>query len=378
MTRDSSRMVANDADLLQPIFGAGLCFLSLFGWLCLATSFGSKPLVADASLAVLPACFFAIGAAMVLSSCVVTVSVDRLRGEVLIRHRWLLKKTERVIPLDTIEAVDLEVKCHTDSDDAITSRVVIRRTGYSAIPLRRSFSNENKRSVANQLRAMFGVGGRNGYAKPGTYDELRLMRKMWSRQEINDELRHRQEVLTGPNNESRITENVNWHLESAEAFQAIATHVVAVTKWFSADFQIKDAFVYIAQRSPAGGINQTLCEGRAGQNLMKMSLKTWRFQTDDLPKVDSAELIAVAGLAPHFVAMSSDTAVASMVLNERVVEALATWGHHHSLSLGFTENKPLSVLFSPRGVYVLTLGTLDVKRLEELAAVGAELVNANR
>ena len=315
---------------------------------------------------------------MVLSSCVVTVSVDKLRGEVLIRHRWLLKKTERVIPLDTIEAVDLEVKGHTNSDDTITSRVVIKRTGYSAIPLRRSFSNENKRSVANQLRAMFGVGGRNGYAKPGTYDELRLMHQMWSKQEIKDEMRHRQEVLTGLNNEIRVTANVKWHLESAEAFQAIATHVEAVTKWFSADFQIKNAFVYIAQRSPAGGINQTLCEGRPGQTLMKMSLKTWRFKTDDLPQANSAELVAVAGLAPHFVAMSSDTSVASMVLNKRVVEALTTWGHHHSLQLGFTENKPLSVLFSPRGVYVLTLGTLDVMRLEEFAALGAELVNANR
>lgn len=378
MTRDSSRMVATDADVIQPLWGAGFCFFSLFGWLCMATSFGSKPPVADASLILLPACFFAIGAAMVLSSCVVTVSVDKLRGEVLIRHRWLLWKTERVIPLDTIEAVDLEVKHPTDSDESMTSRVVIKRTGYSAIPLRRSFSSENKRSLANQLRAMFGVGGRNGYANPGTYDELRLMRQMWSKQEIDDEMRHRQEVLTGPNNEIRITANVKWHLESAEAFQAIATHVEAVTKWFSADFQIKDAFVYIAQRSPAGGINQTLCEGRPGQTLMKMSLKTWRFKTDDLPNFDSAELVAVAGLAPHFVAISSDTSVASLVLNKRVVEALATWGHHHSLQLGFTEKKPLSVLFSPRGVYVLTVGTLDVMRLEELAAVGAELVNANR
>jgi hypothetical protein len=118
-----------------------------------------------------------------------------------------------------------------------------------------------------------------------------------------------------------------------------------------------------------------------GRMLARASMSLHGFAADDLPGSKLARLLTLdPPLDRSFVAFSPDAAEARQIVNPSVAEALADWDARHPLETNQVGNAPgpLVVLFAPSGVYAATRGELDPSRRAELAAIGAELVKAER
>ena len=102
------------------------------------------------------------------------------------------------------------------------------------------------------------------------------------------------------------------------------------------------------------------------------------FGSEDTPGLNSGEVLPTLGpqLESHFSAFTSDPGAARQILNPWIAAPLADWATRYPLK---QVQKPglfgqLVVLFSPRGVYIASLGTMIPEAVEELANLGAELV----
>jgi hypothetical protein len=73
-------------------------------------------------------------------------------------------------------------------------------------------------------------------------------------------------------------------------------------------------------------------------------------------------------------AFTSDPAGARQILNPWVERPLADWAQKYPLKQGNTNQ--LAVIFSPQGVYLATMGLVNPEFLQELTALGVELVKA--
>ena len=102
------------------------------------------------------------------------------------------------------------------------------------------------------------------------------------------------------------------------------------------------------------------------------------FSEDEVPGKGQAHLLDFTELEPHFMALSPDQSAARQILNTFVVQVLADWGERHPLAAIQVGDKlgQLVVLYSPKGVYAATIGTLAPSQLNELAATGVQLVDA--
>lgn len=142
----------------------------------------------------------------------------------------------------------------------------------------------------------------------------------------------------------------------------------------------RGTFVYLAQipaqKSSSGGL---FTRGVIGKLAARASLALYGFAGEDLPDSNQAKLLPLdPPLDSHFMGLSPDPSVARKILSPRVADTLDDWAAGHPVKTVQTGNasEQLVVLFSPRGLYVATLGLVDPSRLAELTAIGVELVKA--
>jgi hypothetical protein len=112
--------------------------------------------------------------------------------------------------------------------------------------------------------------------------------------------------------------------------------------------------------------------------LYQQSIGMYGFRGEDTPGLNTAEVLPSLDphLDSHFSAFASDPGTARQILNPWIAAPLADWATRYPLK---QLQKPglfgqLVVLFSPRGVYVASLGTMIPEALEELTNLGVELV----
>jgi hypothetical protein len=311
----------------------------------------------------------AIGLAFLLLNRGLVITADRGR-RVLRLHYWslILLRTTREIPFNEIAALRVNSSRTMERSTQYTRsyRIEVVRRDNTILPFRGSYSGGafRKQAIVDQLRAFIGLGE--------NFDEspVGLLREVVKTGAL--ESAHIQEGLTGPNAQERVTKGVHWQLQSH------AMGASPITRWFSPDFKTNEGFLLAAQKvagQSGGGIMASL-----GKMLLPQTIALYGFKPADTPNLGQADLLTPlpALVDQHFTVFTSTPVEARRILNPWVQNPLAEWGQRHPLKQVQTGEGPsqLIVLFSPNGVYLVTLGNLQPDHLEELTDIGVEMVKS--
>jgi hypothetical protein len=181
-----------------------------------------------------------------------------------------------------------------------------------------------------------------------------------------------QEAYTGANAQEHITNGVHWFLQSK------GMGASPMTRWFSPDIKTRNGFLFLAQKmagQSSGGFMASL-----GNALFKQTIGLYGFTETEMPNLAQADTLAP--LPPlvdtHFTAFTSDQTEARQILTPWVQNPIAEWGQRYPLKQfqSGARFSQLIVMFCPSGVYLATLGVLKPDQVDELTALGVEMVKA--
>jgi len=311
-----------------------------------------------------------IGLLILLLTRGLTVIADR-NTRIMQLHYWslyFLRRT-REIPFDEIAAirVDSSQSMERSGHQTRSYRIEVVRRDNSIVPFRKYysggfFSSMRKQKIVDQLRTFIGLGQ--------AFDESPVGFMRAINQAATLEATRQQEALTGPNAQEQVTNGVHWQIQST----ALGTS--PVTRWYSPDYKMRNGFLFLAQKvsgQSAGGFMAAL-----GKALFQQSISLYGFKADDTPNI--AQAMPLTPVPPlidfHFTAFTNDQAESRQILNPWTQNPLAEWAQRYPLQQlqpkgSFSQ---LVVLFSPKGVYVATLGTLQPNQVAELTDLGVEMV----
>jgi hypothetical protein len=181
-----------------------------------------------------------------------------------------------------------------------------------------------------------------------------------------------QEKYTGANTQEHITNGVHWFLQSR------GMGASPMTRWFSPDFKTRSGFLFLAQKiagQSSGGFMASL-----GNALFKQTIGLYGFTEAETPNLAQAETLA--SLSPlvdiHFTAFTSDQTESRQIMTPWMQNPLAEWGQRYPLKQlqSGARFSQLIVMFCPSGVYLSTMGVLKPDQVDELTALGVEMVKA--
>ena len=354
---DNREVVIRDVPVFLWIFGVGF-----FGFGIFMVIAGSAPLWAGAL-------FFLFGAGIVLFVPIVTVRHDRSGGVLRVEKIAVVRRKIHEIAVHRIERVDVDHKISTDDGrTSHTYRVVIVEEDGVETPLRTSYSSGRNKKLqqAEAIRQAIGVGGDD----ESPMDFGANIEQAIRLHQVED-----QEAQTGIPIGEQESDGVRWQLESFEYGGAQGGSLVY--RWSSTNFETPDYFLFLAQRVEGVGKQKGLMN-LVGNLLIKQSIKMYGFDEYFTPGVDKASPVEGIDrrLDQYFFVYSSDQEKARKLLNPWTVMPLVGWADRYALEKRSKNFHQLSVLFSPLGVYVSVLNTLDAAQVDELVALGIELVRA--
>lgn len=310
---------------------------------------------------------FAIALLILLTVSVLEVSANRITRTLSISRRGPIQRYHKEIPFSEINAI--QVRGSTDSDGGGRAyRVEIRLKDGNIIPLRETYygGKGGKEKQARKLRDFIGVGGVD--ISGGIFGAIRQMKN----QQFQPQLRAEQESITGYQDQIHETKGVRWQL------QTFAFGSSPVSRWRTTDYALPGNFLYLTQKVrgqeafPGKKFLQTIYD-----KLFEQSLKIYAFESTDTPNRKNAAPYPLGDrLSEYFVAYTSNPQIATQILTPWTTLPLANWAQNHPLTNGSTDQ--LVVLFSPNGLYLAIMGYLNAEYLNELAALGAELVLAQQ
>jgi hypothetical protein len=312
----------------------------------------------------------AIGLVILLITRGLTITADR-NTRILRLHYWSLYfwRTTREISFDEIAAIRVNsIRSMARRGQQTRSfRIEVVRRDNGIIPFRAYyssgfFSSMKKQKIVDQLRAFIGLGE--------TFDESPVGFMRAINQAVTLEAAQQQEAQTGPNSQEHFTNGVHWQLQST------AMGASPVTRWYSPDFKMSSGFLFLAQKvsgQATGGFMAAL-----GNVLFQQSISLYGFKADDVPNLSQATpLTPVPPLIDfHFTAFTNNETESRQILNPWTQNPLAEWGQRYPLQQFQTKGgvTQLVVLFSPNGVYLAKMGVLQPEQVEELTALGVEMV----
>jgi hypothetical protein len=314
-----------------------------------------------------------VGLLLILWGTIVTIQADRQTQILSISSRSVLKGSKKEIAFADISAVQLEMSTsHNRSSrrSGPTYRIVVVCKDGQSIPFHSYYSSgtASKMKQVEKLRAFLGVSG----SDPGFGIKAALQ---FGSQVARQEFQKQQEILTGSEAEDHLTDGVHWKI------QTVTFGGTPVTRWYSSGFQIPGSFLYLAQKvagqrsSSGAGLLAGL-----GKMLFQQSMAVYGFGSEDTPGVEKGEAIIPldSGLEPYFTAYTSDLGTARQILNPWAIAPLADWATRYPLKSlqGRGVFGQLAILFSPRGVYIASLGTMIPEAVEELTNLGVALIKA--
>jgi hypothetical protein len=312
-----------------------------------------------------------LGLLALMLPAALTISADQSTRTLTLRYGLLIPRSVKKIPFDEIETIWVNSNTTRDHDHPTrrntSYRLELVKKDGTNLPFRSYFSGDFllKQRRAEKLRAFIGLAGAVDETPLGI---LRAAPKM-----VQPIFERQQEALTGDNQQIRETSGVHWELQS------VAMGAAPVTRWFSPDFKMAGSFLYLAQKtagqqSGGGGFLASI-----GKTLFRTSMSLYGFSPTDTPGVDNADSLSPldASLEPHFTAFTSDPSAARQILNPWVAMPLRNWAERYPLrQIQQGRFGQLIVLYSPNGVYLATLNILQLDQVDELAALGVELVKA--
>jgi hypothetical protein len=313
------------------LFLLGLVFAA-FGGVVLYQ--GGSPVVAI---------FLLIGLSILLFTNVVTITADRLTRTLVLDYRSALRHSRKEFSFDEITGVSVQFVESTRGRS--TYRVVLQRRDGQLIPLRSTSSSgsRGKERLAAKLRDFMGVPAFD--SSPTGMAHAALSSYIGKLQE---------------------TEGVRWEIQP-----------IGSARWHSPDFMTPGFFLCLAQKAEgqsSGGLLASL-----GSMIFKKLLSR-QFQPDETPGLDQAVTLAPLdpALEPHFMAFTNAPDAARRILNSRVATLLSDWAGRYPVKQfqQMTSFGQLTVLFGPGGVYVAPGELLQPNQVNELSALGIQLVKS--
>ena len=297
------------------------------------------------------------GALMVLLPTILTVTADRQRAILTVRHRSLIRSSVKEYPFRDITGVEVDRQM---SQSSASYRMVLVLASGARAPLRSYYSGgyRNKENKARQLREFLGVARLEG--RPATAAQA-------MRQILNP--------IFQPSSED-TTEGITWRLETANSGAG------QLSRWMTSAFTLPGQFLCLMQKPkgskglPGGGGG---LGGAFSHMLYQQVLTMYGFEPEDFPGLDAAR--AVESLDPRlesdFASITSDQAGAQQLLNPWAVMPLAQWVERYPLKTIQVAGQggQLVVLFSPRGTF-LTCVNAGPEQVEALTRLGVDLVRA--
>ncbi len=287
--------------------------------------------------------FLAIGLAFLVFSSILTVTADRVTRFLTLKYRSVLLSSQKEYSFDEIAGISVEAV--RGSKGGTNYRVVLKRTDGQLIPLRSSSStgSSSKERLASKLRDFTGIAAFDSSPAAKTYAALASYTK-----------------------ELQESDGVHWIIQP-----------VGFARWYSPDFKTSGFFLCIAQKAEgqaSGGILASM-----GNVIFKRVLSN-QFRPDDIPGLDHAcQLMPLDPLLePHFMAYTNAPDSIGPVLNSKVAMLLADWAARHPVRQlrQMPASGPLTILFSPSGVYLAPMQPLQPDLVGELTGLGSALVKA--
>lgn len=308
-----------------------------------------------------------LGLLFLVFTYALTVTADKQTGMLTLDYRSIFHHSVKEILLSQIQSVRVDSsRTRNRGRTSTTYRVEAILKNGETVPFR-SYHTSNMfkhQKWANELRTFLNLGEALDETPMGLFRAARQVGAQVSQSQ--------QEAMTGSNAEMRNTNGVNWQLQS------FGMGAAPGTRWFSPDFKAQSGFLFLAQK--VAGQSSTGFLASLGATLFKQSISLYGFDASDAPNIQTAD--TYASLSPaldqHFMAFTSNQAEAAQILNPWVQGPLADWGAKYPLQQ-FQSGARFSqivVLFSPKGVYIATQGTLAPDKLEELTQLGVELVRS--
>lgn len=316
--------------------------------------------------------FGGAGALILMLTSSLTVTADKTTRTLKLTHRSLLRRSEKAVPFGEIAAIDVEMSLSSSRRGSRkrrtpSYRITLRTHNGETIPFRGYYSGglNLHQTRANQLRAFIGVGG-SDMVSPSDPVEMRTQ----SYEQIH---RDAQESVTGSQAEEQVTNGVRWRLETHSFGNA------PITRWVSPDFKLDNGFIYIAQVIPGQKASTGGLLGGLSTLLFKQSASLYGFSAADTPGMDEAQPMQNPDprLEQHFMVFTSNQAAARQTLNPWVTMPLVNWAHKNPMKQGQSDyGNQLIALYGPNGVTVASLGLATPERLQEITAIGVELVKS--
>lgn len=314
-----------------------------------------------------------IGLLMVSLLPALTISLDRGCRTLRVECRSLLKSDIKEFRLKHIASIDAE-----ESDDGGAYRLVITEHDGTVTPLRSHYGSWNQQ-LQRRLWELTGISGETGVSR-NLKDSISMLTGQHDM--VNLEMRQRQEQMSAPGEAALDSADIVWEVQSTGMGR------VPLTRWFSPDFQMQGAFLFVVQKSPSSSlINRLLTRGMIARKGALASMAMHGFSDSDAPGKSHARLLDIAALQSHFVVVSSDESAARRILNSSVIRSLNRWAARHPINgirrlpndYRMTDSRELgqlAVFCGPRGIYAATVGTLASEPLNELGTIGLDLIRA--
>jgi hypothetical protein len=330
---------------------------------------GAAFLVAGVALAIQPKGLVpgivtgVVGALIAFLPTVLTVSADRQRGVVTVRHRSLFQASAKEYPFRDIASVEVDGSVSIENRRRRASyRLLLVLASGDRVPLRSYYSGgyNRKARTASQLSQYLGL------PDAGSRPVFPIASQAGTAAAPGADYGAGQEGTT---------DGVTWQAGTNRAGG------MAVRRWMSPDYRLPGQFVCLLQKPKGsasfggGGIG-----GKMGQMVFQQMLSMYGFSPADLPGLSSSGPIQglASGVAEHFSSLTNDQASARQVLNPWVTPPLQAWAEQYPLKAVQSAGTAgqLVVLFSPQGVYLTCMQSGNPAQAEALGQLGVNLVRA--
>jgi hypothetical protein len=339
VNRNDSQLALCDVPIFLWLFGilfAGIGVLILYE--------GGKPAIALALIA--------MGLGFLLFTSVLTITADGITRTLTLKYRSALRHEQKQVSFDEIAGINVERFLSSGKGGSqYTYRLALLRTDGQVIPFRSSSSSgwKAKERRAQQLREFIGIQETNRVPSG------KLPMELFQSTEI------------------RESNGIHWQIHPMTTQGSSAPTGM---QWRSPDFKTSNNFLFLAQK--AEGQSSTGFLASLGSMFFKQALSLHGFQLSDIPGLDQAALLAPLdpSLENHFMAYTNSPESASRLLNPQTLAQLADWTGRYPVKQfqSGSHHTQLIILFSPNGLYLVTLNLLKPAQAYEMISLGEELV----
>jgi hypothetical protein len=305
-----------------------------------------------------------IGLLVLLLTPVVTISADRFT-RVLKRSNWAVLYRKSVeIPFNEITNFDIEtIRTHSSKHGHQTRyRLVVVKTNGEKQPLEDMYGNfyDDKARKARALSQFLNL--------PGWEDKPTNLFQTAMQSQV-------EETAIPALSKEGVTSGVNWK---------ISVHTVGgkpITRWISEDYTCPGSFLLIAQK-PVN--SQSFGGGGILGNLMTMVyqqiLGMYGFLPSDTPGFATATPVPAQDprFDSNFGTLTNDQHFGRSLLNTWTIAPFISWAAKYPMKTVSSNDQvgQLAVLYSPRGVQAVILGSLPATEFDELIEIGVAVVKS--